>query len=166
MLPCGVNISYTDAMISEIEAKPLDLRVKCEPDETNSESEDAEDIKPIYKGYKKCIIKQFRKFFKHQRYDRFSCIIMLGTISIVALEKIILLRKPETQVKIYYLHRYLIIFRIPVTRWWWYMLGDNEKIKVPTDISNISNKKDNIRTRNSFVLSTTAEKGKNTAVHI
>lgn len=49
-------------MISEIEAKPLDLRVKCEPDETNSESDDAEDIKPIYKGYKKCIIKQFRKF--------------------------------------------------------------------------------------------------------
>lgn len=48
-------------MISEIEAKPLDLRVKCEPDETNSESDDAEDIKPIYKGYKKCIIKQFRK---------------------------------------------------------------------------------------------------------
>lgn len=47
-------------MISEIEAKPLDLRVKCEPDETNSESDDAEDIKPIYKGYKKCIIKQFR----------------------------------------------------------------------------------------------------------
>jgi len=50
-------------MISEIEAKPLDLRVKCEPDETNSESDDAEDIKPIYKGYKKCIIKQFRKSF-------------------------------------------------------------------------------------------------------
>jgi len=50
-------------MISEIEAKPLDLRVKCEPDETNSESDDTEDIKPIYKGYKKCIIKQFRKFF-------------------------------------------------------------------------------------------------------
>lgn len=49
-------------MISEIEAKPLDLRVKCEPDEVNSESDDAEDIKPIYKGYKKCIIKQFRKF--------------------------------------------------------------------------------------------------------
>lgn len=51
-------------MISEIEAKPLDLRVKCEPDEVNSESDDAEDIKPIYKGYKKCIIKQFRKCFK------------------------------------------------------------------------------------------------------
>lgn len=56
-------------MISEIEAKPLDLRVKCEPDEANSESDDAEDIKPIYKGYKKCIIKQFRKFL----YDSFKC---------------------------------------------------------------------------------------------
>lgn len=54
-------------MISEIEAKPLDLRVKCEPDETNSESDDAEDIKPIYKGYKKCIIKQFRKFCTTRR---------------------------------------------------------------------------------------------------
>lgn len=52
-------------MISEIEAKPLDLRVKCEPDEANSESDDAEDIKPFYMGYKKCIIKQFRKFYNN-----------------------------------------------------------------------------------------------------
>lgn len=55
----GENV--ISAMISEIEAKPLDLRVKCEPEEANSESDDAEDIKPIYMGYKKCIIKQFRK---------------------------------------------------------------------------------------------------------
>lgn len=74
-------------MISEIEAKPLDLRVKCEPDETNSESEDAEDIKPIYKGYKKCIIKQFRKFFTQQRYDRFFIIKLEGYKFIVVLRK-------------------------------------------------------------------------------